>query len=139
MTQSRIFAVEDDVEDRTFLQEAFKVNGCTKELLFLELFEELQMFLNNLSLDKLPQLIILDNYINSISAVSTIDLLVHNPRLAHVKLAIYTTSLPARTCADYIAQGVHLCLQKGSTAEQINEDVTKFCKLAASSIEGEAA
>src|SRR5687768_7683270 len=98
MTHSRIFAVEDDADDRGFLQEAFDEIGCTKELHFFELYEELLMVINSVSQDKLPQLIILDNQIQHSSAVSTIDQLLQNPRLAQVKVAVYTTSLPTNMC-----------------------------------------
>ena len=139
MNLSIIFAVEDDADDRDFLQDAFELIGCTKEMIFYYSYEELLQAVDRLPDDKLPQLIILDNHMQGITAVATIELLLHNPRLPKVKLAIYTASLPAKTCEDYKAQGVHLCLQKGSTIEEIRADVLKFCQLAASSMEGEAA
>ena len=138
MTQSIIYTVEDDDDDRGFLLDAFEVNGCTKELVFFYSYEELLQVLDSLPDHNLPQLIILDNHIQSKSAVATIDLLLNNTRFRQVKLAIYTTSLPTKTCADYMAQGVHLCLEKGTTVEEIRVDISKFCQLAASSMESAA-
>jgi CheY-like chemotaxis protein len=132
MNQSRIFVVEDDADDRDFLTTALAILGCTNELVFFNSYEELLDYLDSLPIDKLPQLIILDNQIQSTNATDTVQQLLSNLRLQHVKLAIYTASLPAYICAAYTKQGVDLCLEKGSNMEEVNEDASKFCRLAAS-------
>jgi CheY-like chemotaxis protein len=136
MNQSRIFVVEDDADDRDFLTTALGILGCTNDLVFFYSYKELLDYLDGLSIDKLPQLIILDNQIQSINATHTIQQLLSNLRLQHIKLAIYTASLPAYICAAYIKLGVDLCLEKGANMEEVNEDASKFCRLAASARAG---
>jgi CheY-like chemotaxis protein len=131
MNQSRIFVVEDDADDREFLQDALELLDCTNELVFFYSYEELLECLESLPVDKLPHLIVLENHIQSINAAVTVHQLLSNIRLLPVKLAIYTASLPACICERYTRQGVHLCVEKGSNMVAVNEDASQFCQLAA--------
>lgn len=135
MNQSIIFVVEDDADDSDFLHDALELLGCAKDLLFFNSYEELLECLDKLPVDKLPHLIILETHIQGVNATSTVHELLSDIRLRPVKLAIYTASLPAYICERYIRQGVHLCLEKGSTMEAINKDASKFCCLAESALE----
>lgn len=135
MNQSIIFVVEDGADDRDFLHDALELLGCAKELVFFNNYEELIECLDRLPVDQLPILIILETHIQGVNATDTVHLLLNDLHLRHIKLAIYTASLPACICERYIKQGVHLCLEKGSNMQTVNEDAFKFCKLAASALE----
>lgn len=135
MKQAIIFVVEDDADDREFLHDALELLGCAKDLLFFNSYEELLERLDRMPVEQLPILIILESHIQGVNATDTVHELLSDLHFRHIKLAIYTASLPACICERYMKQGVHLCLEKGSNREAVNEDASKFCWLAASALE----
>ena len=129
MNQYRVFTVEDDVDDRDFLKEAFAENGCAEELHHFFTYEALFLYMDALPDDKLPHLIILDNQVQGTNGSTAVESIKCNPRLANVKLALYSSCLQARVKADCIQHGVNLCLEKGNTIQAIKEHVSRFYRL----------
>src|SRR4051794_17615916 len=102
----RIYTVEDDVDDRDFLQEAFTENGCIEELRHFFTYEALFQHMDTLPDEKLPQLIILDNQVQQANGSTALETIKSNPRLTKVKLALYSSCLPASVKSDCISPGV---------------------------------
>ena len=129
MSQYRIFTVEDDVDDRDFLKDAFAQNGCAEELHHFFTYEALFLYMDTLPDNKLPHLIILDNQVRGANGNTAVENIKGNPRLANIKLALYSSCLQDRVKADCVAHGVNLCLEKGNSIKGINEDVSRFYHL----------
>jgi CheY-like chemotaxis protein len=126
MKQYRIFTVEDDVDDRDFLREAFEENGCVEELLHFFSCKAFLQYINTVPDEILPHLIILENSIQGQNSIETVDCIKNNPRLAHIKMAIYTDSLQGKVKTEYMDRGVNLCMEKGNNMRALKEDVASF-------------
>jgi CheY-like chemotaxis protein len=125
----RIFTVEDDEDDRDFLQEAFAENGCIEELRHFFTYEALFQHIDTLPDEKLPQLIILDNQVQGAYGSTALETIKSNPRLSNVKLALYSSCLQASVKSGCISHGVNLCLEKGNSLQAIKDHVSRFCLL----------
>ena len=130
MKQFRIFTVDDDIDDWESLKEAFEENDCEKELTHFFTYEALLQQLEHLPDDKLPHLIILDNWVQGTNGHTTVEAIRSNPRFSSIKLAIYSTSIREKMLTDYKVKGVDLCIEKGNSLTAIKEDVVKFFQLA---------
>jgi CheY-like chemotaxis protein len=126
INQYRVFIVEDDADDWDFLKDAFAKSGGAEELHHFFTYEALFHYMDTLSDDKLPHLIILDNQVQGVNGLMAIDTIKLNPRLVTLKLALYSSCMQDRTKADYMQHGVNLCLEKGITLQAMQEHVSKF-------------
>jgi CheY-like chemotaxis protein len=126
MNQYRVFTVEDDADDRDFLQEAFDENGCAEELHHFFTYEALFQYIDRLPDEKLPHLIILDNQVQGTNGIMAVDTIKADPRLGTVKLALYSSCMQDKVKVDCMEHGINLCLEKGSSIQAIKDHVSMF-------------
>ncbi len=88
--QKLILYADDDVDDRTWVADAWKTLGRPIQIDFVENGREVLAYLTEISM--LPQLIVLDLNMPEMDGRQTLLQLKSTPKLKHIPVAIVTTS-----------------------------------------------
>lgn len=83
---------EDDMEDQFILQEYFNDNGFADSLIFRPDGKKLITYLEELSVEQFPALIILDLNMPVLNGTQTLYQLKQDQRFKHIPIIIYSTS-----------------------------------------------
>src|SRR5829696_1192603 len=91
-TKSIILYVDDDNDDRIFLQTSIEDAGRKADLICANDGEEAVQYLNSISSDNLPSLIVLDLNMPRWDGKKTLQYLKSHPQLASIPVIILSTS-----------------------------------------------
>ena len=87
-----VLYADDDADDRLWASEAYLAIDANVSLCFVENGQEVLHYLQTLSEDCFPSLIILDLNMPQLDGRRTLQLLKENPRYRHIPVAIVSTS-----------------------------------------------
>jgi CheY-like chemotaxis protein len=125
-----ILVVEDDEDDRLFIDDAFKeidyVNNVKK-------FTDGQMlldYLEKIEPSLYPSLIVLDNTLPKLDAADLLTILKSNGNYQHIPVVVYTTSLPSSKEERLMSLGAYACFEKGTTMSSLVELVKQLRSIA---------
>lgn len=128
MSTARILVVDDDVEDHLILREYFSVAGLAKNVNFKENGEEALAYLNNLSPNGLPNLIVLDLNMPLMSGMQILVHLKESVFLRDITVVICTTSNSEAEREKCLALGASDYIVKPFTAEEGLRMIERFKK-----------
>jgi CheY-like chemotaxis protein len=110
-----ILVVDDDADDRFFMDEAFKKVGYEAEVKKFISGEALLRYLEQIGPSVYPSLIVLDDKLLGTGAKNTLSHLKTNPAYQHIPVIIYSGSvLPSRK-EKLLAMGAYNYIEKGMT------------------------
>lgn len=90
--QKAILVADDDIEDHHILMDYFMASGLEDSVCFLENGQKLLEYLERISDDLLPQLIVLDLNMPILNGTQTLQTLKKSARLRNIPVIIYSTS-----------------------------------------------
>jgi CheY-like chemotaxis protein len=93
MTKKTILLVDDDSEDQFLMREAFSDNGIGDSLRFANNGEAAIEFLDQLSPEELPALIVMDLNMPRMNGREALSFLKQHPSYHHIPVIIYSTSI----------------------------------------------
>lgn len=93
MANKTILLVDDDSEDQFLMREAFSDNGIGDSLRFADNGESAIEFLDQLSPDELPALIVMDLNMPRMNGRETLSFLKQHPVYHRIPVIIYSTSI----------------------------------------------
>lgn len=126
----RILAVEDDVDDRMLLDEAFMAIHYEAEIKKMQDGDSLFDYLNKVEPALYPSLIILDNTLPKTSSLELLQQLKGNDAFAAIPVVIYTTLVSPEVKQKLLAAGALDCLQKKLAMREMVEDAKWFRDIA---------
>ena len=115
-----ILIVEDDADDRFFLDAAFVQIGYENEIKKFISGEYLFRYLEKIERSQYPSLIVLDNSLPKLDATDILSLLKNNPSYKNVPVVIYTGHLSPSKKQQLLELGAYTCLEKGITIMEID-------------------
>lgn len=125
-----ILIVEDDEDDRMFIDEAFLKIGWGAEVKKFRDGFGLFHYLESIEASLYPRLFVLDANLPGISADEIISILKRNPSYASIPIAVYSNYLSPSKKEELKRTGVHCCMGKGSTMENLIELAKELKELA---------
>jgi CheY-like chemotaxis protein len=135
MTNGLPFAmlvVDDDEDDRIFLDEAFLQLGYDAEVKKFKDASGLFHYLESIDNLMLPSLIVLDNQIAEQNALTIIDRLYTQPRFRDIPIIVCSSMLSPAKQRELLASGVYACFEKGDNMEETVDLAKKLKKIAQS-------
>ncbi|MDQ3278781.1 MAG: response regulator [Bacteroidota bacterium] len=114
-----ILVVDDDEDDRMVIDEAFLEIGYDAEVKKFIDGKALLHYLESISADLYPSLIVLDNTLPQLDATDLLSILKSNSAYNQIPVVIYTTSLSPSKKEQLSAKGAYACFEKGSTMQEI--------------------
>ena len=87
-----IVYADDDIDDKTWINEACKKINSSLNFKFLESGKEVMKFLQNIMDGNYPSLIVLDMNMPALDGKQTLKLLKSEPAYKHIPVAILTSS-----------------------------------------------
>lgn len=90
--QKAILVADDDIEDHHILMDYFMASGLEDSVCFVENGQKLLEYLDKISDDLLPQLIVLDLNMPILNGIQTLQTLKKSARLKNIPVIIYSTS-----------------------------------------------
>jgi CheY-like chemotaxis protein len=113
MTQHNIAIVDDDEDDRSFLEEAFMQLGVTDDL---SLYASGEQFLASLyTIEKLPVLTILDYNMPVLTGEAVLIEMKKHPHFSNTKVIILSTGMHEELKNRLQALGAYCCISKPYT------------------------
>ena len=91
--KKKILMVDDDAEDQMLMQEIFSELGVPDVAHYEESGEKALSYLENLSTEELPEVIVLDLNMPRLNGTQVLKLLKSNERLKDINVIIYSTSV----------------------------------------------
>src|SRR2546423_5999936 len=91
-----ILVVDDDEDDRFFMDKAFQAIGYEPEVKKFITGEDLIHYLEKINSSVYPSLIVLDNTLPKLNASDILTKLKSNPHYEHIPVVIYSTFIPAQ-------------------------------------------
>jgi CheY-like chemotaxis protein len=116
-----ILIVEDDAEDRMMIDEAFLEIGYGCQVKKFINGDMLLQYLEQVEPSLYPSLIVLDNTLPGLDARGILGILKKHAGYKLVPVVIYTTILTPSKTEQLMAAGAHLCLEKGSTMQELTQ------------------
>lgn len=129
MSKKLIFLADDDSEDRFIISMAFKEAGNKEDVQYFEDGEKLLEALHTIPGEHLPGLIILDLNMPRLSGTETLRLIKASPRLQHIAVIIFSTSVNEKEKAECISMGATDYVTKPSKYDESLEIVKYFYSL----------
>lgn len=90
--QKTILYADDDIDDKTWIDDACKSINSKLQIKFLENGKEVIKYLQNLNGSVYPSLIVLDMNMPEMDGKQTLKFLKSNPEFNHIPVAVVTTS-----------------------------------------------
>ncbi|HEV7331795.1 MAG TPA: response regulator [Flavisolibacter sp.] len=115
----RILVVEDDEDDRIFIDEAFMHIGYGAEV---KKFRDGKMLLDYLAQVKpaqYPSLIVLDNHLPGWDAADMLHILKNHTAYRNVRIVVYSTMLTPALKEKLVSAGAYACMEKGNSFEAL--------------------
>ena len=129
-----ILVVDDDADDRLFIDEAFKEIGYEAEVKKFLDGKALLHYLEAIEPALYPSLIVLDNTLPALEASDILSILKQNASYKQIPVVIYTTLLSPSKKEQLLAMGAFACFEKGTSMEEIVKVASELKKLAESKI-----
>jgi CheY-like chemotaxis protein len=126
----RILVVEDDEDDRLLINEAFGEIGYGSEVKKFKDGQALLHYLSQMEPVLLPSLIVLDNSLPGLDAIDLLRLLKSDQRYKDIRVVIYTTLLTPVKDEQLRKAGAYLCLEKGTTMQEIIQVANRLREIA---------
>lgn len=89
----KILMVDDDADDRMLMQDMFAEMGMPNAVHYANCGETALIYLDNLSEDELPSIIVLDLNMPRLNGTQVLKLLKKNEKLKDITVIIYSTSV----------------------------------------------
>jgi two-component system chemotaxis response regulator CheY len=126
--QYDILLVDDDIEDRMILRDAFADKDCGDRVtMYSSGFEFLQQFPQIRLFSPVPILIILDYNLDGANADLILKKIKEDLLLKNVPVIIYTSFCTAKLHDECLEKGAFDCVEKGNTYQQVLDFATAIC------------
>ncbi|NTS43740.1 response regulator [Flavisolibacter sp. BT320] len=117
----RILVVEDDEDDRIFIDEAFLEIGYGAEIKKFRDGKMMLDYLEKITPEQYPTVIVLDYNLPGWDAADMLDILKGNTAYDKICLVVYSTVLTSTLTEKLLAAGADACMEKGNTFEELIE------------------
>jgi CheY-like chemotaxis protein len=128
----KILVIDDDTEDRMLMQEMFCEIGAPDAAHYAESGEAALSYLEGLSNDELPSVIILDLNMPKLNGTQVLKLLKTDDRFKNITVIIYSTSVNLIEKEQTLKLGAHSYVIKPSSYEACLEKARYFDYLSSS-------
>jgi CheY-like chemotaxis protein len=125
----RILIVDDDLDDREIMRDAFMEATGDPEYLFMENGDRLMTYLHQQPDDDLPSLILLDLNMPGKDGRESLKELKTNPRLHHIPALVFTTSSSLRDRQSAYELGANCFITKPDTFNKLTDLAKSIAKL----------
>jgi two-component system response regulator len=125
----KILMIDDDAEDRMLMQEMFAEIGAPDVAHFEESGETALSYLENLSKNDLPSVIVLDLNMPKLNGTQILKTLKANKKLKDITVIIYSTSINHIEREQALRLGAHSYVIKPSSYEECLEKARYFNSL----------
>ena len=122
----KILMVDDDAEDRMLMQEMFAEIGAPDVAHYEESGEKALSYLENLSADQLPAIIVLDLNMPKLNGTQVLKLIKKNEKLKDITVIIFSTSVNHLEREQTLILGAHSYIIKRSAYEGCLEKARYF-------------
>jgi len=122
----KILMVDDDAEDRMLMQEMFAEIGAPDVAHYEESGEKALSYLENLSADELPAIIVLDLNMPKLNGTQVLKLIKKNEKLKDITVIIFSTSVNHLEREQTLKLGAHSYIIKPSSYEGCLEKARYF-------------
>jgi CheY-like chemotaxis protein len=129
-----ILLVDDDAEDREFIDDAFVEIGYECEIKKFISGKDLLKYLENVEPALYPTLIVLDYSIKGMDATDILRILKQSEAYKHIPVLIYSSTCPPSKAAELKALGAYDCLEKKDSMKALVEMAKKFRDLSKAEI-----
>ena len=114
----KILFVEDDVDDRYIMHQAFVALGCEEQVKMFSNGEDFFKYLFNLPSElSYPALIVLDYNIPGLNGAELLSKLKKDPGLSAIPVVVYSTSMKPLLAEALKIKGAVDCFEKGTIEE----------------------
>lgn len=127
--KGKILIVDDDLDDREILRDAFTASGSDRECAFLENGERLLAYLNDGGSEEPPALIMLDLNMPGKDGRETLRELKSMDDFATIPVVVFTTSSSHRDRLTAYQLGANLFLTKPDTFNKLTDLTAAIQKL----------
>lgn len=114
-----ILIVDDDSDDLLIVDEAFKEIGYDAEVRKFLNGKALLHYLDSITTDLYPSLIVLDSTLPELDASDLLSILKGTEAFKTIPVVVYTTSLSPLKREQLMARGAHACFIKGASIEEV--------------------
>lgn len=114
-----ILVVDDDADDRFFLDSAFRQIGYDSEVKKFISGEYLFAYLGKIKHAEYPSLIVLDNSLPKLDAFDILSILKSNLLYKAIPVVVYTGFLSPAKKQTLIDMGAYACFEKGISMDDI--------------------
>jgi CheY-like chemotaxis protein len=115
----KILVVEDDADDRYILDEAFTIIEYQAEIKKFTDGEHLLEYLAKIEQSQYPSLIVLDNWLPKLDALSMLLLLKQGPLYKNIPVIVYGTEISPQRKNKLLSMGAYACVKKGTAMWEI--------------------
>lgn len=127
--------VDDDPDDRVFIDEAFQSIGYEAEVKKFVDGKSLLQYLEKVEPALYPSLIVLDNTLPELEATDILALLKENPAYKSIPVVIYTSGISPSKKEKLLAQGAYACFEKGSSMQDLVRMAQELKRLSQSNLQ----
>jgi CheY-like chemotaxis protein len=120
----KFLLVDDDQDDRLFIDEAFQEIGYAAELKKFKSGEALLHYLEQIDPSLYPSVIVLDNCIEGLNATEIIRKLNADDLLAKIPVIIHSSLLSPQTQQQLLDEGACMLIEKGMVIDAIRKFAT---------------
>jgi CheY-like chemotaxis protein len=131
-----ILLVDDDADDREFIDDAFVEIGYECEIKKFVSGKDLLKYLANVEPALFPTLIVLDYSIQGMDATDLLRILKQSEAYKNIPVLIYSSTCPPAKAAELKALGAYDCLEKKDSMKELVEMAKKFRDLSKADITG---
>jgi CheY-like chemotaxis protein len=127
MQERKIFLADDDVEDRSIIQDAMELLNDGDVMLFANNGEQLlELLKKNFSNSLCPCLIVLDLNMPKMNGTQTLSALKNDENLKHIPVVIYSTSINPVEKEKCLLLGAHSFITKPISFKESMETAKTF-------------
>jgi DNA-binding response OmpR family regulator len=132
MTSFSILIVEDDEDDRFFIDDAFRQIGYNNEVKKFINGEFLFKYLEQIDPALYPSLIVLDGVLPKMDASDILSKLKKSSKYKDIKVVIYSTYISPRRMLLLKELGAYECITKGSLMSELVDTARRLKEIAES-------
>ena len=126
MQHNKILMIDDDMEDRMLMQDMFSEIGAPEVAHYEESGEAALSYLDELSKNELPSVIVLDLNMPKLNGTQILRILKENEKLKDITVIIYSTSVNHIEKEQTLKLGAHSYVIKPSSYEECLEKAKYF-------------
>ncbi|OLY94269.1 Response regulator receiver domain-containing protein [Cnuella takakiae] len=114
-----ILLVDDDEDDRSFIDSAFLEVGFAEEVKKFINGKMLLHYLEQTEEELLPKLIVLDNTLPELDATDILHVLKSSSRYKHIPVIIFSSWITPLKRSQLISAGAYECIKKGDSFHEL--------------------